>query len=87
MYRVISLQMIRYILHFIIYNNNDVCFVLDQNAELDLYSATSLKQYIRDIFYLELPLYNGGAYHQGKSSGASILYKTIMYNKFIAYSL
>jgi hypothetical protein len=29
----------------------------------------------------------GGAYHQGRSSGASILYKTIMYNKFIAYSL
>ena len=39
------------------------------------------------FFYLELPLYNGGAYHQGRSSGASILYKTIMYNKFIAYSL
>jgi hypothetical protein len=39
------------------------------------------------IFYLELPLYHGGAYHQGRSSGASILYKTIMYNKFIAYSL
>ena len=39
------------------------------------------------IYYLELPLYNGGAYHQGRSSGASILYKTIMYNKFIAYSL
>ena len=30
------------------------------------------------IYYLELPLYNGGAYHQGRSSGASILYKTIM---------
>jgi hypothetical protein len=39
------------------------------------------------IYYLELPLYNGGVYHQGRSSGASILYKTIMYNKFIAYSL
>ena len=38
------------------------------------------------IYYLELPLYNGGAYHQGRSSGASILYKTIMYNKFIAYT-
>jgi hypothetical protein len=34
------------VLHFIIYNDNDseVCFVLDQNAELDFYSATSLKQ-------------------------------------------
>ena len=74
-------------MHFSIYNDNDVCFVLDQHAELDLYSATSLKQYIRDIFDLELPLYNEGAYHQGRSSGASILYKTIMYNKFIAYSL
>ena len=46
------------------------------------------------IFYLELPLYNGGGgggggggYHQGRSSGASILYKTIMYNTFTAYSL
>jgi hypothetical protein len=39
------------------------------------------------IIYLELPLYNGGAYHQGRNSGASIVYKTIMYNKFIAYSL
>ena len=26
------------------WNDDDVCFVLDQHAELDLYSASSLKQ-------------------------------------------
>ena len=26
------------------------------------------------IFYLELPLYNGGTYHQGRSSGTIYLY-------------
>jgi len=31
-------------LHFIIYNDNEVYFVLDQNAECDFYTATSLKQ-------------------------------------------
>ena len=34
-----------YLLHLIIYNNNEVCVVLDQNAKFDLHSATSLKQY------------------------------------------
>ena len=41
---VFSVKGVRYLLHFIIYNDNEVCFVLDQNAECDLYSATSLKQ-------------------------------------------
>ena len=31
-------------------NDDDVCFVLDQHAELDYYSASSLKQHsVRDM--------------------------------------
>jgi hypothetical protein len=41
---VFSVKWVRYLLHFIIYNDKEVWFVLDQNAEFEFYSATSLKQ-------------------------------------------
>jgi hypothetical protein len=41
---VFSVKRVRYLLHFIIYNDNAVCFVPDQHAECGFYTATSLKQ-------------------------------------------
>jgi hypothetical protein len=57
----------------------------------ELLPVAKIQFLIGDISYLFSSdvgyLYDWGAYQQGRSSGAPILYKTIMYNKFIAYSL
>ena len=67
--------------HVCILNNssrliNTFWLLMFKETNLIMLTGEHTGVYCIYIFYLELPLYNGGAYHQGRSSGASILYKT-----------